>query len=123
MALQPYKGANTAQYYVPETTPGVTPTNPAWSILRNTGGIPAVTRDALVSNELDGSRETSDVGGLNAEPYRFSTDGGVTWTEWQTSAVKAVTGLTTGTTYYTRHEVRDAVGNTSPGAIVSVTTS
>ena len=50
MALQPYKGANTAQYYVLETTPGVTPTNPAWSILRNTGGIPAVTRDALVSN-------------------------------------------------------------------------
>ena len=61
MALQPYKGANTAQYYAPETTPGVTPTNPAWSILRNTGGIPAVTRDALVSNELDGSRETSSI--------------------------------------------------------------
>lgn len=61
MALQPYKGANTAQYYVLETTPGVTPTNPAWSILRNTGGIPAVTRDALVSNELDGSRETSSI--------------------------------------------------------------
>ena len=61
MALQPYKGANTAQYYVLETTPGVTPTNPAWSILRNTGGIPAVTRDALVSNELDGSRETTSI--------------------------------------------------------------
>lgn len=61
MALQPYKGANTAQYYVLETTPGVTPTNPAWSILRSTGGIPAVTRDALVSNELDGSRETSSI--------------------------------------------------------------
>jgi hypothetical protein len=61
MALQPYKGANTAQYYVLETTPGVTPTNPAWSILRNTGGVPAVTRDALVSNELDGSRETSSI--------------------------------------------------------------
>lgn len=61
MALQPYKGANTAQYYVLEATPGVTPTNPAWSILRNTGGIPAVTRDALVSNELDGSHETSSI--------------------------------------------------------------
>lgn len=61
MALQPYKGANTAQFYVLETTPGVTPTNPAWSPLRNTGGIPAVTRDALVSNELDGSRETSSI--------------------------------------------------------------
>lgn len=59
--LQPYKGANTAQFYVLETTPGVTPTNPSWSPLRNTGGIPAVTRDALVSNELDGSRETSSI--------------------------------------------------------------
>lgn len=57
--LQPYKGANTAQFYVAELTPGVTPTSPSWSPLRNTGGIPAVTRDALVSNELDGSREVS----------------------------------------------------------------
>lgn len=61
MALQPYKGANTAQFYVLETTPGVTPTSPSWSPLRNTGGIPAITRDALVSNELDGSRETSSI--------------------------------------------------------------
>lgn len=61
MALQPYKGANTAQFYVAELTPGVTPTSPSWSPLRNTGGIPAVTRDALVSNELDGSREVSSI--------------------------------------------------------------
>lgn len=59
--LQPYKGANTAQFYVTELTPGVTPTSPSWSPLRNTGGVPAVTRDALVSNELDGSRETSSI--------------------------------------------------------------
>lgn len=59
--LQPYKGANTAHFYVLETTPGVTPTSPSWSPLRNTGGIPALTRDALVSNELDGSRETSSI--------------------------------------------------------------
>ncbi|MGL6086562.1 MAG: phage tail tube protein [Enterobacterales bacterium] len=61
MALQPYKGANTAQFYVAEVTPGVTPTSPSWSPLRNTGGVPAVTRDALVSNELDGSREVSAI--------------------------------------------------------------
>lgn len=61
MALQPYKGANTAQFYVAELTPGVTPTNPSWSPLRNTGGVPAITRDALVSNELDGSREVSSI--------------------------------------------------------------
>lgn len=61
MALQPYKGAMTAQFYVLETTPGVTPNNPVWQPLRNTGGIPAVTRDALISNELDGSSETSSI--------------------------------------------------------------
>lgn len=61
MALQPYKGANTAQFYVAEITPGVTPTSPSWSPLRNTGGVPAVTRDSLVSNELDGSREVSSI--------------------------------------------------------------
>lgn len=61
MALQPYKGANTAQFYVAELTPGTTPTNPSWSPLRNTGGVPATTRDALVSNELDGSREVSSI--------------------------------------------------------------
>lgn len=61
MALQPYKGANTAQFYVAEITPGITPTSPSWSPLRNTGGVPAITRDALVSNELDGSREVSSI--------------------------------------------------------------
>lgn len=59
--ITPFKGANTAQFYVAEVTPGVTPTNPIWSPLRNTGGVPAITRDSLVSNELDGSRETTSV--------------------------------------------------------------
>lgn len=59
--VQPYKGSLTAQFYVAELTPGVTPTSPVWSPLRNTGGIPAVTRDALTSNELDGSRETTSI--------------------------------------------------------------
>lgn len=61
MATTPFKGANTAQFYVAETTPGVTPANPVWSPLRNTGGVPAVTSDALTSNELDGSRETTSI--------------------------------------------------------------
>lgn len=56
--LQPYKGATTAQFYVEEVEAGITPANPSWKPIRNTGGMPAVTRDALVSNELDGSRET-----------------------------------------------------------------
>lgn len=61
MATTPFKGANTAQFYVAEVTPGVTPSNPVWSPLRNTGGVPAITRDTLTSNELDGSRETTSI--------------------------------------------------------------
>lgn len=61
MATTPFKGANTAQFYVAEVTPGVTPTKPVWSPLRNTGGVPAITRDTLTSNELDGSRETTSI--------------------------------------------------------------
>lgn len=61
MATTPFKGATTAQFYVAETVPGVTPDNPVWSPLRNTGGVPAITRDTLTSNELDGSRETTSI--------------------------------------------------------------
>lgn len=61
MATTPFKGANTAQFYVAEVTPGVTPAKPVWSPLRNTGGVPAITRDTLTSNELDGSRETTSI--------------------------------------------------------------
>lgn len=59
--VQPFKGATTAQFYVPEVTPGVTPTSPSWRPLRSTSGIPAITRDALVSAELDGNREVSSI--------------------------------------------------------------
>lgn len=65
----------------------------------------------------------SDVGGLDAEPYRVSTDGGVTWSQWQTSAVFLETGKTAETTYYCRHEVRDALGNTTTGAVISALTT
>lgn len=65
----------------------------------------------------------SDVGGLDPEPYRVSTDGGTTWSEWQTSNVFAITGKTTGTGYACVHEVRDAAGNVRVGTPIVVTTS
>lgn len=66
----------------------------------------------------------SDAGvGLAAKPYRFSTDGGETWSAWQAAASKAFTGLTTGTAYLTQHEVRDAAGNIRTGTALTVTTS
>lgn len=66
----------------------------------------------------------SDAGqGLHGLPYRFSTDGGTTWSAWQASNVKVVTGLVTGTAYQTRHQVRDINGNISTGNALQVTTS
>ena len=61
MAIQPFRGSTTAQFYVPEVIQGVTPGSPSWRPLRSTSGIPAVTRDALVGNELDGGRETRSI--------------------------------------------------------------
>lgn len=87
------------------------------------------TVGTLAASNLDTTSFTltvssgADETALDAEPYRFSTDGGVTWTEWQTSAVYNATGLTTGTTYYCRHETRDAAGNISTGAIITATTT
>ena len=57
----PFSGSNTEHWYVVETTAGVTPTSPAWTRLRNTGGIPALSKDTLISNELNGSREITSV--------------------------------------------------------------
>jgi len=59
--LQPKSGSTVAHYYVMEADCGVTPLNPAWSQLRFTSGNLQQTRDVLVSEELDGSRETTSV--------------------------------------------------------------
>jgi hypothetical protein len=66
----------------------------------------------------------SDAGqGLHGLPYRFTTDGGSTWSAWQASNVFVVTGKTTATTYQTRHQVRDINNNTSTGNALPVTTA
>ena len=57
----PFSGSNTEHWYVVETVAGVTPTSPAWTKLRNTGGIPSLGRDTQISNELNGTREISSV--------------------------------------------------------------
>ena len=64
-----------------------------------------------------------DAGGLHAQPYRFSIDGGSTWSAWQTSEQYAVNGRTPGTAHTCRHEVRDAAGLTALGASITVTTA
>lgn len=65
----------------------------------------------------------SDAGqGLHGLPYRFSIDGGSTWSAWQASNVNVRTGLVTVTAYQTRHQVRDVNGNISTGNALTVTT-
>lgn len=59
--LQPKSGSVVSHHYVLETTCGVTPTSPVWSPLRFTSGNLQLTRDVLVSTELDGSRDTPSV--------------------------------------------------------------
>ena len=57
----PFTGSNTSHYYIVEATPGVTPDNPIFQKIRNTGGVPAIIKDALISDELDDSREITGV--------------------------------------------------------------
>lgn len=57
----PFTGSNTSHYYVIEATPGLTPETPEWTKIRNTGGVPTIIKDALISDELDDSREITGV--------------------------------------------------------------
>jgi len=61
MAGNPWAGATTSQWYIQEVTPGETPVTPIWSAFRYTGGIPTLTKEALQSEELDDSREITDI--------------------------------------------------------------
>ena len=58
---QPATGARTSHYYVLEDECGVTPSNPDWKKIRYTSGNLQLTKDALQSAELDGSREIADL--------------------------------------------------------------
>ena len=93
----------------PDTTPPVAGT--LASALTNSTGFLLAVNDA------------TDDGGFHAQPYRFSLDGGSTWSAWQTSEQYVVTGRTPGTAYTCRHEVRDAAGNTTLGTPITVTTA
>lgn len=59
--VQPKSGSTVAHWYVFETTCGVIPTSPNWSPIRFISGNLQLTRDALVSTELDGGRDTTSI--------------------------------------------------------------
>lgn len=78
----------------------------------------AVTSSGFTLTVTGAADETA----LHTTPYAFSTDNGVTWSAWQASNVFAVTGAAAATTYTCKHKVRDANGNITTGAPISVTT-
>ncbi len=55
-------------------------------------------------------------------PYRFSKDGGTSWTGWTTETSHTYSQLTPDTEYTFRHEVRDQAGNTKLGGPVTTST-
>lgn len=89
-------------------------TNPTAGTLASSN-ITSTTFDLTVSGAAD---ETA----LHAQPYRFSTDNGSTWSPYQTSPVFNVTGKTASTAYTCVHQTRDAAGNVSTGSSIVVNT-
>lgn len=65
----------------------------------------------------------SDDRALNAAPYSFSKDNGITWSGWQSAPTFEFTGLASGATFTFRHRTRDAEGNVSLGAGVAKATA
>lgn len=59
--ITPFSGAKTEHWYVAEATAGITPAAPVWTKIRNTGFVPSLSKDPTISNELDGSRENTNV--------------------------------------------------------------
>ena len=103
-----------------------------WKIFTvgGSGDTTAPTPGALSSSSITSTGFTltatgaSDAGvGLHAQPYRFSTDNGATWSAYQTSNVFVVTGKTASTVYTCKHQVQDAAGNVATGSSLGVTTA
>lgn len=65
----------------------------------------------------------SDDRALNAAPYSFSKDNGITWSGWQSAPTFEFTGLASGATFTFRHRVRDAEGNVTLGVGVAKATA
>lgn len=92
------------------------------------GDTTAPTAGTLAGSSITSSGFTLTVSGasdetaLHATPYAFSTNGGSSYSTWQSSAVFAASGLTASTGYSCRHKVRDAATNESTGSAITVTT-
>lgn len=86
------------------------------------GSLSAVAGTDLATLTVSGALDTG--GGLATQPYRFSKDGGTTWTAWQASPTYQFTGLTPSTSsttsnYQFRHQARNIAGEQRSGATVT----
>ena len=79
----------------------------------------AITDDGFTLTATGASDETA----LHAQPYRFSTDDGSTYSAYQASPIYAASGLDPSTAYTCKHQTRDAADNVSTGPSVTVTTT
>lgn len=77
------------------------------------------TQSAAISLRV---RAAWDDKALHATPYRFSKDGGATYSAWQASPLYTGTGLISETIYSCVHQVRDAAGTVTTGTAVPATT-
>lgn len=57
---KPATGANSSMWYIPEVTCGVTPDTPEFKLLRRVTGNMQLNKDAITSEELDGSRDRAN---------------------------------------------------------------
>lgn len=105
-AANPGKKALTLEPSTPDTTP------PSAGVLSVT---PAHTSAAL---SVSGASDDRAVTG-----YSFQVGATGAWSVWQSSPSFTATGLTVSTSYSFRHKVRDAAGNESLGAAVTVSTT
>jgi len=127
---QPFSGSISKQYYIVEVVCGVTPTSPAWTQIRGTSGVPAVVKDALQSNELEGSREVIDIftgneqvnGEFAVELSHTSQDDllesamGAAFVTGGTDAALSITVLASAKTF--TRSAGDFTSNTSVGDLV-----
>ena len=105
-AKNPGKKALTLEPSTPDTTP------PTAGVLSVT---PAHTSAAL---SVSGASDNRAVTG-----YAFQVGATGAWSAWQSSPSFTATGLTASTSYAFRHKVRDAAGNETLGAAVTVSTT
>lgn len=75
------------------------------------GVLSATSTQTEITATVEGAADSES--GLHGSPYRFSRDGGGTWTAWQAGTSFTFTGLTAGLAYQLRAEVRNAAGTSS----------